>query len=488
MVGGFEGVIFILSDFEITVEKLVYGGDGLGRLEGRAVLAPYVLPGERVHLQAVSEKPGLVRAGLLEVLDAAPERVAPACPYFTRCGGCHYQHAPYAAQLSWKRAILEDQLRRIGKIAPPAEIRVVADEPWGYRNRVQLHIAGGALGYRAAQSHKLCPIEQCPIASPAINGAIAILRETLHDARWPRFVRAVELFSNETEMQLSVLETDRPVAKRFFDWCAERIAGLVSGPLDYSAAGYTWRVSYGSFFQVNRFLTGKLVETATADAEGQTALDLYAGVGLFSLPLARRFAAVTAVESGARAAGDLRFNAERAGMSVRVEQGDAEAWLERLEAAPDFILLDPPRAGIGARMVRRLGQLRPPRLVIVSCDPATLARDLAGLVGAGYKIERLTLVDLFPQTYHLETVAHLKLQVGSLPSGEAAEPEDLHHRNVDIHDSQAADGAAQIGVVPIQAPLGGERGEEVAVPCVGPRKDDQKYPQFQAEDNEDQRR
>ena len=145
MVGGFEGVIFILSDFEIDVQKLVYGGEGLGRLEGRAVLAPFVLPGERARVRGVSEKPGLVRAGLLEVLAAAPERVAPPCPYFMRCGGCQYQHAPYEMQLALKRGILEDQLRRIGKIASPPEIAVVAGEPWGYRNRVQLHIAKGAL-------------------------------------------------------------------------------------------------------------------------------------------------------------------------------------------------------------------------------------------------------------------------------------------------------------------------------------------------------
>jgi 23S rRNA (uracil1939-C5)-methyltransferase len=408
MVGGFEGVNFILSDFEITVEKLVYGGEGLGRLEGRAVLAPFVLPGERVRVRGVAEKPGMLRARLLEVLAAAPERVAPPCPYFSRCGGCHYQHAPYETQLALKRGILQDQLRRIGKIPAP-EIAVVAGEPWAYRNRVQLHIAKGALGYLEAQSHKICPIAQCPIASPAINAAIAVLREMLGDSRWPRFLRVIELFTNETEIQLNVLETEHPVARRFFDWCAERIPGLVSGALDYPAAGHTWRVSHGSFFQVNRFLIDKLVETALDGAEGQSALDLYAGVGLFSLAMAGRFASVTAVESGARAAGDLRANAERAGVSLRVEQTDAEVWLEQLQTAPGFVLLDPPRAGIGKHMVARLAQLRPPKLALISCDPATLARDLAGLIAAGYRIGRLTLVDLFPQTYHLETVAHLEL-------------------------------------------------------------------------------
>ncbi len=386
---------------------MVYGGSGLGRLEGRVVLTPFVLPGERALVRALSGKPGMLQAGLLEVRAAAPDRLAPPCPYFARCGGCHYQHAPYALELAWKRAILEDQLRRIGKIQPPAGIAVVAGEPWGYRNRVQLHLADGELGYREAHSHKLCPVETCAIASPAIGRAIQALREMLPDPRWPRFLRSIELFTNESGMQLNVLETGRPAARRFFDWCAERIPSLVAGALDYPAAGLAFRVSGGSFFQVNRFLVDALVEAAVGGAEGATALDLYAGVGLFSAALARRFQAVTAVESGARASGDARFNLDRAGLPVRVERADAEDWMARLEAPPDFLLMDPPRAGIGRRLVERLAHLRPPRLAMVSCDPATLARDLGALIRGGYRLDRLTLVDLFPRTYHLETVAHL---------------------------------------------------------------------------------
>jgi 23S rRNA (uracil1939-C5)-methyltransferase len=397
----------ILSDFEINVEKLVYGGDGLGRLAGRAVFAPFVLPGERVRLRPIAEKPGLVEAELLEVLEPAPERVAPPCPYFARCGGCHYQQAPYELQVSLKRGILEDQLRRIGKIQPPAQITVVAGQPWGYRNRVQLHITGRDLGYREAQSRKLCPIEMCPIASPAINRAITELRAMLRDPRWPRFVRSLELFTDETQMQLNILETEQPVARRFFAWCAERIPGMLPGALDYAAAGYSWRVSGGSFFQVNRFLIGALIDIALADFTGSQAVDLYAGAGLFSLPLAKRFASVAAVEAGSRAAADLRFNAERAGAAVDVARRDAQAFLEALDTAPDFVLVDPPRAGIGKGMVERLSQLRPARLTMVSCDASTLARDLAGLLAGGYQIESMALVDLFPQTYHFETVVHL---------------------------------------------------------------------------------
>jgi 23S rRNA (uracil1939-C5)-methyltransferase len=386
------------------VEKLVYGGDGLARLDGRVVLAPYVLPGERIRAVAEQEKPALVRARALEVLEPAPERIPPRCRYFERCGGCHYQHAPYALQLDAKRAILEEELRRIGRFEPPGEIGVVQAEPWHYRNRAQFRVENGCVGYRAARSHALCPVEECPIVSPRVGSVLATLGEMAREPRWPRFLEAIEVFTDETQVQLNVLETGRPVARRFFDWCAERIPGLVSGALDYE--GY--RVSGRSFFQVNRHLVQGLVDAALEGAVGETAHDLYSGVGLFTLPLARRFAQVTAVESGTSAVHDLEHNAACAGLvNIRAWRGTTEDWLEALEHAPDFVLLDPPRAGLGKAVVRRLAALAPPRVTIAACDPSTLARDLADLLTAGYRIERMTLVDLFPQTYHLETVVHL---------------------------------------------------------------------------------
>lgn len=400
--------------FEITFEKLVYGGDGLGRLDGRVVLAPYVLPGERILAEAEQEKPGLVKARALEVLEPAPERVPAPCPYFGRCGGCHYQHAPYAFQLAAKRAILEEGLRRIGNIEPPAEIGILSGEPWEYRNRAQLHIEGGRLGYREARSRRLCAIERCPISSPRLNQVIGALNRMLRDSRWPRFVRTIEVFTDEAQVQLNVTDTAQPVARRFFDWCAEQIEGFVPGALDYQGR---FRVSGNSFFQVNRFLLDALVAAAVPKQGGETALDLYAGVGLFALALGNLFRAVTAVESGAAAARDLAFNAERAGRpNVRPWQGTTEAYLSTLENAPDFVLADPPRAGLGKAAVRRLGELRPRALTIVACDPATLARDLAGLVASGYRIEQITLVDLFPQTFHLETVVRLALPEAGIVS------------------------------------------------------------------------
>jgi len=404
MVG--TGTSLIVSNFEVTVEKLVYGGDGLARLEGRVVFAPFVLPGERIRARAERQKTGLVRARMLEVLEAAPERVAAPCPAFGRCGGCHYQHAPYEYQLAAKRAILVEELRRLGKLDAPEQIYVVAAEPFGYRNRVQLHVEETRIGYLEGRSHRLCETGGCPVGSPKIEEAIRALHEMARDSRWPRFVRAIEIFTDEGQVQLNVLETERPVARRFFDWAGARIPGLVEGALDYQSQ---FRVSSNSFFQINRFLLDRLVETALEGAEGETALDLYAGVGLISLPLARRFRTVTAVESGSGAVRDLQFNAERAGArNLSARQQTAEECLATLETAPDFVLLDPPRSGLGKAVVNRIIELMPRQVTIVACDPATLARDLAGLVAAGYRIERMTLVDLFPQTFHLETVVALR--------------------------------------------------------------------------------
>jgi 23S rRNA (uracil1939-C5)-methyltransferase len=395
----------------IAIEKLVYGGQGLGRLNGRVVLAPFVLPGETARVRVESEKPGLLEARLEEVVAAAPGRVEPPCPFYYRCGGCHYQHGAYELQLEQKREIVREALARVGKLQAPEQIGVIGGPPWHYRNRTQLHIAGGRIGFYAHGSHRLVPVDRCPISSLRINGALAALAGMLRDPRFPRFVRSIELFTNESEVQLNITETDRPVARRFFEWCGERIPGGAADEIEYAVGDDLFRVRRRSFFQVNRFLIRPLVECALEGAEGNAALDLYAGVGLFSLPLARRFRDVTAVESSASAAGDLEFNAARAPLRVAVRRQPAEEYLERLADAPDFVVADPPRTGLGKRAVKELLRLGPRRLAIVSCDPATLARDLGTLVNGGFSIGRLTVVDLFPQTYHIETVTVLVKRV-----------------------------------------------------------------------------
>jgi len=386
---------------------MIYGGDGLARHEGQVVMAPFVLPGETVTVTLDPPHKGLRRGRVQRVDAPAAERQAAPCPLFARCGGCHYQHAPYELQLAWKREILREVLRRVGKIEAPDDIPALAGEPWGYRNRVQIHAAAGRLGFLEPGSRTLCPARACPIASPRLNQALADLAEMARSPRWPAFLRSLELFTNESQVQLNVLETSRPLARHFFDWCARSLPGA-SEPLEYPTRDFCFRVGGRSFFQVNRFLLDALVDAALADARGNHALDLYAGVGLFSLPLARRFARVTAVETTRAAAQDLAFNAARAGLPVDVRQASVEIFLAESRETPDFVLADPPRSGLGKHTVRRLVELKTPLLVIVACDPATLARDLAVLAASGYRIDSLILVDLFPQTYHLESIARLR--------------------------------------------------------------------------------
>jgi 23S rRNA (uracil1939-C5)-methyltransferase len=248
-------------------------------------------------------------------------------------------------------------------------------------------------------------VDHCPISSPKLNEAIGSLAGMARDRKWPRFVRRVELFTNESEVQFNVLESGQPAARHFFDWVAEWLPGYAPGAIRYPVGADSFRVNPRSFFQVNRYLVEALSEAAIEGAAGTSALDLYAGAGLFSVPLARRFANVTAVESAASAVSDLKFNSDLAGVTVRAVRAPADDYLSSLAAAPDFVLADPPREGLGKIVVRELIRLAPARLHIVACDPATLARDLRHLLDGGYRLEALTLADLFPQTYHLETIA-----------------------------------------------------------------------------------
>jgi 23S rRNA (uracil1939-C5)-methyltransferase len=381
---------------EVSIEKWVYGGDGLARTEAGVVMVPFVLPGEKVGIGRIHK----AHASLESVIAPSPKRIAPPCPLFARCGGCNYQHAPYEFQVARKVEILREQLQRVGKITFEGEICVVSGPAYGYRNRAQFHIENGQIGFLEAGSHRLAPIEgECATASPRLNQALASLREKLSDPRFPRFVKAVEVFTNEEQIQVNAIDAEKPVARRFYDWVESTVA------MDYETNAGTFRVSPKSFFQVNRFLIDALVEAAIGGQSGDRALDLYAGAGLFALPLAKQFSKVTAVEGGSAAAHDLAFNAQRAGLAVDSQYSRVEDFLHNLSETPDFVVADPPRAGLGPQVVQELNRLAPPRITVVSCDPATLARDLAAM--PEYKIESLTLVDLFPQTYHMETVVKL---------------------------------------------------------------------------------
>lgn len=434
---------------EVTIEKLIYGGDGLARRDGATVFVPFVLPQERVVADPVERKKNFVHARLGEILAPSPERIAPPCAYFRECGGCHYQHIPIEKQLAYKVEILRETLRRIGKIDWPREISAHASPPWGYRNRAQWKIrplgpdasarprensrdADLRIGYFRANSTSLCAVDDCAVLAPPLLGALRGLRKAILGGSLPSSLREIEAFAYTPE---SGAESRLLLTAHFagfppqLEACAEEfrqavpgIASLVlydvrgddmklDGPgyIEYEAAGSRFRVGHFSFFQVNRFLAGDLARAVTqADAPGgKLALDLFAGVGLFTLPLARRFERVIAVESNPAAARDLESNA-RGGGAIQVRSSEAHSFLARLKDTPDLVVVDPPRSGLEPELIARLAKLSPRKIIYVSCEPPTLARDLASLVRAGYAVKSFELFDLFPQTFHMETVARVE--------------------------------------------------------------------------------
>jgi 23S rRNA (uracil1939-C5)-methyltransferase len=449
----------------LTIEKLIYGGDGLARLpidprrdqgeaqaRGKAVFVPFVLAGERIEASLTEQKPGFERAMVETVVEPSPHRISPACPYFARCGGCHYQHASYEQQLEIKKEILRESLRRTAKLELPFEIEVHPSPPWNYRNRSRLQVQltpTFAAGYFKLASHELLAVEECPISSPLINRGIAALWRSGRAGKVPEGVREVEFFANADDSQLLVDVRCAGAARRSavrmwaedFRAALPEVAGVVAfrepnpgdrkagaqeilitvgaDNLTYQTQRAAYRVSAGSFFQTNRHQIDPLVEIVAKGQSGHLALDLYAGAGLFSTALACDFRHIVSVEMSQTSSADLSHNRSPNGQVV---QATAERYLARPEDErrvwkdatipddpnkPDLVVVDPPRSGLGERVARSLAGLGAPRMIYVSCDPATLARDLVILLGAGYRAEQVHLVDLFPQTYHLESVVHL---------------------------------------------------------------------------------
>jgi 23S rRNA (uracil1939-C5)-methyltransferase len=442
----------------LPIEKLIYGGDGLARLpaddrgRSKAVFVPFVLAGEKIETTLTEQKPSFARAKADTIVEPSPYRVQPPCPYFGSCGGCHYQHAAYEHQLEIKKEILRENLKRIAKLDLPCEIELHPSPPWNYRNRSRLQLRTTpdfAAGYFKLASHDLLPVEHCPISSPLINRGIAALWQAGRAAKVPAGIREVEFFANADDTKLLAeltcsSEVKRATLRTFAEDLQSQmpeIAGIAAfrdtPPGERSATGEelllshgdryltyqtrsaAYRVSAGSFFQTNRHLTDELVKVVTQGRSGELALDLYAGVGLFSTALARDIRHIVCVEASQTSAADLAYNLSPNG---KVIQSTTEQYLSRAESPgrpgkgsgsvlglpkPDLVVVDPPRTGLGDRVARSLASLGAPRITYVSCDPATLARDLLVVLAAGYRVEHAHLVDLFPQTYHIESVLHL---------------------------------------------------------------------------------
>ena len=422
----------------VQIEKPVYGGAFLARVDGKAVFVPLALPGEVVRVRMMEEKRGYSTAEVEEVVTAAPERIAPTCGYFGACGGCSYQHADYATQLKLKQAILRETLAR-GGVEVPVELTVLAADSWGYRNRIRLAFdAAGNAGYRGRRSHTVVRVSECPIAAPLLIEAGLAFAEIARNFAPALRAAEIALFCNadETALLASVF-VGSPTGARFGEFgqaLAERMPALIgaelvmesraekraettqprtiarwgAGSIHYRAAGFDYRVDHGAFFQVNRWLVDALVERVTRGRKGELAWDLFAGVGLFARKLAEDFSRVVAVESAPGAIAALEENLR--GTSGTAVKAETLAFLRRniSGARPDVIVADPPRTGLGAEITALLARVAAPAIVYVSCDPATLARDLKALVSDGYAIESVALADLFPQTSHLESVVQLR--------------------------------------------------------------------------------
>jgi 23S rRNA (uracil1939-C5)-methyltransferase len=397
----------------LRLEGMAYGGDAFGRdVAGRMVFVPFALPGERVTVEVLETHARWCRARLVEVLEPSPDRVPPRCRHFGACGGCHYQHVRPVAQPSIKQAILRAQLERLGGVRDPTMLPAVSSpSAWNYRNHIQFTQAlDGRLGFQASHSHQTLPIEECLLPEPTI----ASLWPALQLEHLPGLER-VALRCSGDEVQIIFHASEAPDVELHTDVRASAVWISPSGTHDLAGAsalvftvqGQPFRVHAASFFQVNSSLIPALVDLVLEGLQvcsGQTVFDLYAGVGLFSAFIAERGAQVWAVEQSPSAGDDFALNLSRF-EGVSLYQASVEQAMPALPAHPNAVVVDPPRVGLGREGMAALIGHAPARLVYVSCDPSTLARDGRMLVNAGYRLEQITPVDLFPQTFHVESVS-----------------------------------------------------------------------------------
>jgi 23S rRNA (uracil1939-C5)-methyltransferase len=385
-----------VEELEVRIEKLVAGGEGLARFEGVPVFVPRSAPGDRLRVRIVERRPDYGRAEIVDVLEPGPARRPNPVPELSRSGVCDLQHLDDAVQPQLKAEAVRETLERLGRLSVPADVPLIAGEPWGYRLRTQLHteidpVTGGVrVGYYARGTNEVIPLARCPLLVPELEELLAELPSHL-GADAPR---RLDLAAGD----------DRAVT------VAPVVAGLPHGEVSTRVGDFTYAYDARCFFQSHRGLLPRLVETVAGPWEGETAVDLYAGVGLFSLPLARRYAKVIAVESDQIAARYARLNLRRNRLpGIEVVNQVVESWLPKLPRGVDRLVLDPPRGGLAPRARDLLMARRPQRLTYVSCHPAALARDLRQLQ-EGYAVESLAFIDLFPQTGHMEVVVQMVLR------------------------------------------------------------------------------
>lgn len=384
---------------DVTIEKIVPRGLGLAFAENLTVLVPLAAPGDELRVAIRELKKRTAFADIVSVTRSGPRRVAPECELYGKCGGCDMQHMDYRAQLDAKKGFVRDCLQRIGKIEFDGEIEMIpSPQPFEYRSRARWHIdrQRRMLGFYARESHDVIDVPHCPILTPGLQSSLEYLRDNMNwDIIWSDKA-AIEAASGEDgRVSIHSSEADEPAAE-----------------LSFTVAGETYAFSAEAFFQANKFLIAELVDAAVSDSTGDNAIDLYSGVGLFTLPLARRFAAITAVEDNPESAIIAQKNVDNARLeNVKLVARSVEQFLRENETTSiDFLLLDPPRAGTAKSVISAIANLKPAVISYVSCEPSILARDLRVFVDAGYKIDSITALDMFPQTHHVETVVRLRAE------------------------------------------------------------------------------
>lgn len=383
---------------DVTIEKIVPRGLGLAFAENLTVLVPFAAPGDELHVTIREIKKRMAFAEILNIRRSGPRRVPPTCELYGKCGGCDMQHMDYRAQLDAKKGFVGDCLQRIGKIKFDGEIKIVpSPQPFEYRSRARWHVdrQQRTLGFYARESHDVIDVTHCPILTPGLQSSLEYLRESTN---WDAILedRATFEAASGEEGRVSVRSSEgsEPAAE-----------------LSFTVTGETYAFSAEVFFQANKFLIAELIEAAVGNSAGDRVIDLYCGVGLFTLPLARRFSKVIAVEENAQSNSMAKKNLDNAGIkNVKLISKDVEQFLRDNKTTKfDFILLDPPRAGTSKDVISKVADLKPKAISYVSCEPSILARDLRSLVDAGYKIDAITVLDMFPQTHHVETVVRLSL-------------------------------------------------------------------------------
>ena len=394
---------------------MAQGGEAIGRDEtGRVVFVPYAIAGEEVVVEIVEEKKNYARARLVEIITSSPARVSPRCEHFGKCGGCQWQHIAYDAQLRFKTDIVREQLARIGKIADaPVRDTIGMTDPWHYRNNVQFQLDDtGRLCFRAMESHALVPIRECHIIHPLLAEMFRALEFEGAD-----FVEVTLRAGTRTGEKLLMLEgrdeappeisVDEPISIAQRTPRGDVIPLVGKDALHEELRGRLFRVSPQSFFQVNTTMAEmliELVERYLAPRPSDVLLDAFGGVGTFGLLLAPRVARVIEIEEAPDAVNDAKANAVEL-MNVEFQRGKVEDILPKSKSPIDLVVADPPRAGIAPTAREAIITQLPRAIAYVSCDPATLARDARQLVNGGYRLVEVQPVDMFPQTYHIETVS-----------------------------------------------------------------------------------